>query len=68
MTTQERLREAAEYLRRQYPRPCSNGMYVDELMIQAADEMDKWIGLLAEVSVDLTAERIANEDPAFDRG
>lgn len=46
MTTQERLRESAAYLRTQHPRPCSCGQYVDELMVQAAAEMDNWITLL----------------------
>jgi hypothetical protein len=50
MTTQERLREAAKYLRTQYPRPCSGGMFVDHLMDQAANEMDNWIVLLADAA------------------
>lgn len=39
MTVEERLRQAAPYLARQWPRPSSNGLYIDELMIQAADEL-----------------------------
>lgn len=48
MTTQERLRASAAYLRTQYPRPFSCGQFIDELMDQAADEMDNWIKLPAD--------------------
>ena len=54
MTTQERLREAAKYLRTQHPRPFSLGVYIDELMVQAADEMDdqfRLFGSLAEQTI-----------------
>lgn len=54
MTTQERLRETAKYLRTQYPRPFSLGEYVDELMERAADEMDdqfRLFGSLAEQTI-----------------
>jgi hypothetical protein len=48
VTTQERLREAAKLksCRTQYD--C--GMSVSDLMLQAADEMDRWIELLYEAS------------------
>ncbi len=39
MTNEERMREAAIYLRGQYPRPCSCGLYVDELLVLGADEL-----------------------------
>lgn len=59
MTTQERLRETAKYLRTQYPRPFSQGVYVDELMLRAADEMDDLFRNLGSL-----AERITGTDNA----
>lgn len=52
MTTQERLRASAAYLRTQYPRPFSCGQFIDELMDQAANEMDNWIKLLADAALE----------------
>jgi hypothetical protein len=63
MTTQERLREAAKYMRTQYPRPCSDGMFVDELMVQAAEEIDEWIILLADTALEsATAQGLRSSD------
>jgi len=58
MTLEERLREAATYLARQYPRPSSNGRYIDELMTKAADEirgLNLFVG--AKISVDRPDEK-----------
>lgn len=63
MTTQERLREAAKYLRTQYPRPFSCGQFIDELMVQGADEMDNWINLLAQAGLEAaTAQGLRHEE------
>lgn len=50
MTTQQRLLEAARYLRTQHPRPSSNGEYIDELMQRAAKELDEGFLLLASIT------------------
>jgi hypothetical protein len=49
MTTSDRLREAARYLRTQHPRPCCGGLYIDELMVRAADELIERAVLLAQI-------------------
>ncbi len=51
MTTEERLREAAQSIRTRHPRPVSCGQYVDELMIQAADELLQVYRTIGELSV-----------------
>lgn len=56
MTTQERLREAAKELRRRHPRPSSLGVYVDELMERAADEMDQQLRLFASLAEETIAQ------------
>lgn len=48
MTTQERLRDAAEKVRKdQKARPSFNGEWLDELLDRAADEIDIWMALVA---------------------
>ena len=63
MTTEERLREAARYLRTQHPRPCSCGMYIDELMEQAADEMNARTRFVADLMLG-TDEVLLDTDEA----
>lgn len=64
MTTQERLKASAAYLRTQYPRPFCCGQFIDELMVQAANEMDNWIHLLAQAGLEAaTAQGLRNPHP-----
>ena len=51
MTTEERLREAARYLRTQHPRPTSCGLFIDELILRAADEMDAKTLFVAQLAL-----------------
>jgi len=65
MTTEERLREAARYLRTQHPRPTSCGLFIDELMLRAAKEMDEKTLFVAQLMLGTDDVEV---DSGFDRG
>jgi hypothetical protein len=52
MTTQERLRAAAQRLANTRPRLTADGEYLDELLTRAADEMDRQMEMFAMLALE----------------
>lgn len=50
MTLEERMREAARYLRTQHPRPISNGVYIDELLTEGQNELNRLTRMVLDIA------------------
>ncbi|RTK98879.1 MAG: hypothetical protein EKK59_06880 [Neisseriaceae bacterium] len=66
MTTEERLRQSARILAKGKPRPLLDGLYLDELLDRAADELRDQAKTIGDLAIDLASARSRPDAPDWE--
>lgn len=51
MTLEEHMRRAAAYLKTQHPRPCCDGVFIDEMLMTGQAEIERLTRIVLDITI-----------------